>query len=53
MVTEIAESPWQPLGERRQHRGAKRDAVLQSAARLFTRNGFQGTSLDEIGRAHV
>ena len=48
MVTEIAESPWQSLGERRQHRGAKRDAVLQSAARLFTRNGFQGTSLDDI-----
>ena len=48
MVTDAVESPWRTPRERQQHRGAKRDAVLLSAARLFTKNGFQGTSLDDI-----
>jgi long-chain acyl-CoA synthetase len=51
MVTEIAESPWHTRQERLQHRSAKRDAVLQAAARLFTQRGFQGTSLDDIAQS--
>ncbi len=48
MATDLAESPWRGARERHQHRSAKRDAVLRSAARLFTERGFQGTSLDDI-----
>ncbi|HEY8709242.1 MAG TPA: AMP-binding protein, partial [Burkholderiaceae bacterium] len=51
MATEPAPSPWRTDRERRPQRGAKRDAVLLAAARLFTSRGFQGTSLDDIARS--
>jgi long-chain acyl-CoA synthetase len=51
MPTELVESPWRAHGERESHRSAKRDAVLLAAARLFTKRGFQGTSLDDIARS--
>ncbi len=51
MATEVDPSPWRTDRERRPQRGAKRDAVLLAAARLFTSRGFQGTSLDDIARS--
>ena len=51
MVTELSDSPWRADRARGQHRSAKRDAVLLAAARLFTKNGFQGTSLDDIAHS--
>jgi ABC-type sugar transport system ATPase subunit len=51
MAADPVESPWRTEQDRQQHRGAKRDAVLAAAARLFTRSGFQGTSLDDIARS--
>ncbi len=48
MTTEAAESPWRATRERAPQRDAKRDAVLRSAAKLFTTRGFKGTSLDDI-----
>jgi acyl-CoA synthetase (AMP-forming)/AMP-acid ligase II/AcrR family transcriptional regulator len=54
MPTELIDSPWRTRGERQQHRSAKTDAVLLTAARLFTQKGFQGTSLDDIAASlHV
>ncbi|MDM0013742.1 TetR/AcrR family transcriptional regulator [Variovorax sp. J22P168] len=41
-------SPWKPAGARAQQREAKRNAVLQTAARLFNERGFHATSLDDI-----
>jgi acyl-CoA synthetase (AMP-forming)/AMP-acid ligase II/AcrR family transcriptional regulator len=51
MVTQHAESPWRGVRDRSQERDAKREALLQSAARLFTAQGFQGTSLDDIAHS--
>jgi long-chain acyl-CoA synthetase len=51
MSTELVESPWRTQRERQQNRDAKRDAVILTAARLFTKNGFQGVSLDDIARS--
>src|SRR5882724_3270780 len=51
MVTEVASSPWRAHRERELERGAKKEAVLLAAARLFTRSGFQRTSLDDIARS--
>jgi AcrR family transcriptional regulator len=47
-------SPWKPAGARAQQREAKRNAVLQTAARLFNERGFHATSLDDIAeQLHV
>ena len=51
MVTGNEASPWQADRERRFARGAKRDAVLAAAARLFIDQGFHGTSLDDIAHS--
>jgi long-chain acyl-CoA synthetase len=51
MSTELVESPWRTHRERQPNRDAKREAVILTAARLFTQNGFQGTSLDDIARS--
>ncbi|MET3512673.1 acyl-CoA synthetase (AMP-forming)/AMP-acid ligase II/AcrR family transcriptional regulator [Pseudacidovorax sp. 1753] len=50
MPTESLVSPWPGASERQQRHGAKRDAVLQAAAALFTSRGVQGTSIDDIAR---
>ncbi|CAA2103890.1 TetR/AcrR family transcriptional regulator [Variovorax paradoxus] len=41
-------SPWEPAGKRARQRELKRQAVLQTAARLFNERGFHATSLDDI-----
>ena len=47
-------SPWKPAGARAQQREAKRNAVLQTAARLFNERGYHATSLDDIAeQLHV
>ncbi|MDA7416108.1 TetR/AcrR family transcriptional regulator [Xenophilus arseniciresistens] len=47
-------SPWLPAAGRGQQREKKRQAVLQTAARLFNERGFHATSLDDIAeRLHV
>ena len=51
MPTELVDSPWRTHREQQSSRDAKRDAVILAAARLFTLNGFQGTSLDDIARS--
>lgn len=43
-------SPWATPGERAQQRESKRQAVLQTAARLFNERGFHATSLDDIAQ---
>lgn len=49
-----AASPWEPAVARARQREAKRQAVLQTAARLFNERGFHATSLDDIAeRLHV
>ena len=48
---EPAGSPWATRHEREPARQAKKEAVLLAAARLFTKNGFQHTSLDDIARS--
>jgi len=49
MHAERSPSPWQRHAQRhRQQRDDKRAAVVQTAARLFARHGFQATSLDDI-----
>jgi acyl-CoA synthetase (AMP-forming)/AMP-acid ligase II/AcrR family transcriptional regulator len=51
MVTGTVDSPWRSRRERQPERVAKTEAVLLAAARLFTKQGFQGTSLDDIARS--
>ncbi|GHC81563.1 TetR family transcriptional regulator [Pseudorhodoferax aquiterrae] len=47
-------SPWLAAGARGDQREKKRQAVLQTAARLFNERGFHATSLDDIAeRLHV
>ncbi|KQP11820.1 TetR/AcrR family transcriptional regulator [Pseudorhodoferax sp. Leaf267] len=47
-------SPWRAVGAREDQREKKRQAVLQTAARLFNERGFHATSLDDIAeRLHV
>lgn len=47
-------SPWLVAGTRGDQREKKRQAVLQTAARLFNERGFHATSLDDIAeRLHV
>lgn len=47
-------SPWLTGGARGDQREKKRQAVLQTAARLFNERGFHATSLDDIAeRLHV
>ena len=49
-----ASSPWGPAVARARKREAKRQAVLQTAARLFNERGFHATSLDDIAeQLHV
>ncbi|MBE7939709.1 MULTISPECIES: AMP-binding protein [Ramlibacter] len=43
-------APW-AARERAGSREAKKDALLLAAARLFTSQGFQGTSVDDIARS--
>ena len=47
MKTASAESPWRKA-VRQQVRDSKRDAVLRTAARLFSKNGYHGTSLELV-----
>ena len=51
MVLSAVESPWRSRRQRQPERHAKTEAVLQAAARLFYRQGFHGTSLDDIARS--
>ena len=51
MLTDATPSPWRARRERQPERSAKTEAVLLAAARLFTRQGFQGTSLDDIAHS--
>ena len=51
MVIGVVESPWRSRRERLPERHAKTEAVLQAAAKLFHRQGFHGTSLDDIARS--
>jgi long-chain acyl-CoA synthetase len=51
MVTDTQQSPWVTQRERQPERTAKKEAVLLAAARLFTRQGFAGTSLDDIAHS--
>ena len=47
-------SPWAPGSERDRLRASKRQAVLQTAARIFNEKGFHATSLDEVAeRLHI
>lgn len=47
-------SPWRARAPRSDQREQKRQAVLQTAARLFNERGFHATSLDDIAeRLHV
>lgn len=47
-------SPWATPLEREQQHEAKRNAVLNTAVRMFNERGFQATSLDDIaGELHV
>ena len=47
-------SPWVAASARAGQRETKRQAVLQTAARLFNERGFHATSLDDIAeRLHV
>ena len=48
---ETVDSPWRTQREREPQRSDKKDAVLLAGARLFTRQGFQGTSLDDIAKS--
>ncbi len=45
------DSPWRTHRAREPQRSDKKDAVLLAGARLFTRKGFQGTSLDDIAQS--
>jgi acyl-CoA synthetase (AMP-forming)/AMP-acid ligase II/AcrR family transcriptional regulator len=45
------DSPWRAHRAREPQRSDKKDAVLLAGARLFTRKGFQGTSLDDIAQS--
>ncbi|MES2936722.1 MAG: TetR/AcrR family transcriptional regulator [Pseudomonadota bacterium] len=48
------DSPWTTPGERALQRESKRQAVLQTAAKLFNERGYHATSLDDIAeRLHV
>ena len=47
-VKETSLSPWQTRGERERARDEKREAVLKTAATLFTTNGFHRTTLVDI-----
>jgi len=51
MIHGTVESPWRSRRQRPPERHAKTEAVLQAAARLFHRQGFHGTSLDDIARS--
>lgn len=42
------DSPWSRSSEPDADRGAKLDAVLHTAARMFNEKGFHATSLDEV-----
>ena len=44
-------SPWSTLARRKAARGAKRIAVLRTAARFFNAKGVTATSLDDIAAA--
>ncbi len=48
--TSASGSPWPLPGDRARERELKRDAVLAAAARLFNREGFHATSLDDVAR---
>ncbi|MBI5256786.1 MAG: TetR/AcrR family transcriptional regulator [Burkholderiales bacterium] len=43
-----AASPWTSPQDRARDRADKREAVLRTAARLFSEKGFHATSLDEV-----
>jgi long-chain acyl-CoA synthetase len=45
------DSPWRTHRANEPRRSDKKDAVLLAGARLFTRKGFQGTSLDDIAQS--
>ena len=54
VASAAASSPWEPALARARQREAKRQAVLQTAARLFNERGFHATSLDDIAeRLHI
>jgi long-chain acyl-CoA synthetase len=48
---EAVDSPWRAHRASEPQRSDKKDAVLLAGARLFTRKGFQGTSLDDIAQS--
>jgi AcrR family transcriptional regulator len=49
--TSPRESPWPKREDRERERELKRDAVLETAVRLFNRNGFHATSLSDVADA--
>ena len=48
---EAVDSPWRAHRASEPQRSDKKDAVLLAGARLFTRKGFLGTSLDDIAQS--
>lgn len=50
-IGKAVDSPWKAHRASEPQRSDKKDAVLLAGARLFTRKGFQGTSLDDIAQS--
>ncbi len=44
-------SPWPKQEERERERSTKRDAVLETAVRMFNERGFRATSIDQVAIA--
>lgn len=44
-------SPWPKQEERERERNIKRDAVLETAVRMFNEKGFRATSIDQVAVA--
>lgn len=47
----VVNSPWPKQEERERERNIKRDAVLETAVRMFNEKGFRATSIDQVAVA--